>query len=337
MSIGTTTGFNLIQGALRKINSYQSGEAIAVPDANDSLDTLNDLLDSLSGSREYVFGVNENVLQWVAQKSSYTVGNPVCTLLGSQPFTGTLTSGSPTITGVTNMPANLVAGSGVAYAMFSGSILNDVQGLVPLNTTVLAFNAGAQTVTMSANAIGNSNSLDSITYTVPGDFPIVRPLRITTGYTRFNALDFWLDVAETEAQYNSILYKAQPGPWPTVAWYNNTFPYGVIKAYMTPGNAAELHLFTATILGNLTSLTQLLIMPQGYSRNLKLLLARELWIEYISPITVPNMLEKLAQEAGAYIKALNARPAAVARYDRELSRGNRPDGGWIMTGGYGAR
>lgn len=332
--IGTTTALNVIQGSLRKINSYQSGEQIANVDAGDCLDTFNDLLDSLSTSREYIFGVNENILQWISQKSLYTVGNPVCTLVGSQPFTGTLSSGSPTISAITNMPANLVAGSGAAYAMFSGSVLTDTQGLIPPNTTVTAI--GSTTVTMSANAIGNSNGLDSITFTVPGDFPIIRPLRITTGYTRFNALDFWLDVAETESQYNSILYKAQPGPWPSVAWYNNKFPYGELRAYMTPGNSAELHLFTAGILGNLT-LNQLLIMPQGYARNLKLLLARDLWIEYISPSTIPTMLEKLAGEASAYIKALNARPAAVARYDRELSRGNRPDGGWIMTGGYGAR
>ena len=330
--IGTTTTLNIIQGALRRINSYQSGEQIAAPDAGDCLDTFIDLLDSISTSREFVFGVNENILQWTAQKNLYTVGNPVCTLLGSQPFTGTLTSGSPTISTVTNMPSNLVAGSGVAYAMFSGSILTDVQGLIPPNTTVLAFNAGAQTVTMSANATSNSNGSDSITFTVPGDFPIIRPLRITTGYTRFNALDFWLDVAETEQQYNSILYKAQPGPWPTVAWYNNKFPYGELRAYMTPGNSAELHLFTATILANLT-LTQILVMPQGYSRMLKWMLAKEICAEYGFPLS--EAIKTNAQESRDLIKALNAKPAAVARYDRELSRANRPDGGWIMTGGMG--
>ena len=56
MTIGTTTALNLIQGALRKINSYQSGEQIQAPDAEDCLDTLNDLLDSLSTDKEFVFG-----------------------------------------------------------------------------------------------------------------------------------------------------------------------------------------------------------------------------------------------------------------------------------------
>lgn len=331
MTIGTTTALNLIQGALRKINSYQSGEAIATPDENDALDTLNDLLDSLSTDKQFVFGSQENILSWTAQQRLYKIGNPVNSLLNLPGFTGTLTSGSNVITGITNMPAQVVAGQNPAYQVGSGSIITDTQGLLPANTTVTAI--GTNSLTLSANATGNSNGLDSFTYTVPGDFPIPRPLRITHGFTRFNALDFTLDVYETETQYTQFLYKAQPGPWPTVAWYNNTFPYGLLNVYQTPGNSSECHLFTDTILQTLT-LNQVLIMPQGYSRALKLLLARELWIEFITPLTVPQMLEKLAGEAANYIKALNAKPAAVAQYDRELSRGNRPDGGWITHGGY---
>lgn len=330
MTVGTTTALNLIQGALRKINSYQSGEQIQAPDAADCLDTLNDLLDSLSTDKQFIFGSQENILSWTAQQRLYKIGNPTCALLNLPPFTGTLTAGSNVITGITNMPAQLVAGANPAYTVGSGSILTDTQGLIPANATVTAI--GTTTVTMSANALGNSSGLDSITYTVPGDFPIPRPLRITHGFTRFNALDFTLDVYETETQYTEFLYKAQPGPWPTVAWYNNTFPYGLLNVYQTPGNGAECHLFTDTILQNMT-LNQLLIMPQGYSRALKLLLARELWIEYIGPVAIPAMLEKLASEAASYIKALNAKPANVSKYDRELVRGNRPDGGWILTGG----
>ena len=331
MTIGTTTALDLIKGALRKVNSYQSGETIAAPDEADCLDTLNDLLDSLSTDKQFVFGSQENILNWTAQQRLYKIGNPSNSVLNLPNFTGTVTSGSNVITGITNLPAQLVAGQNLAYMVGSGSILTDTQGLFPVNATVTAI--GANTVTMSANALGNSNGLDSIAFTVPGDFPIPRPLRITHGFTRFNSLDFTLDVYETETQYTEFLYKAQPGPWPTVAWYNNTFPYGLLNVYQTPGNSSECHLFTDTILQNMT-LTQLLIMPQGYSRALKLLLARELWIEYISPTAVPMMLEKLASEAAAMIKALNAKPANVSKYDRELVRGNRPDGGWITHGGY---
>lgn len=331
MTVGTTTALGIIKSALRKINSYQSGEQLADYDETDCLETLNDLLDSLSTDREFIFGSVENILSWTAQQRLYKIGNPTCSLLGLSPFTGTLTAGSNVITGITNLPSQLVAGQNAAYTMGSGSILSDVQGLIPPNTTVTA--VGVNTVTMSANAIGNSAGLDSITFTVPGDLPIPRPLRITHGYTRFNALDFTLDVYATETQYNQFLYKAQPGPWPTVAWYNNTFPYGLLNVYQTPGNSIECHLFTDTLLQNLT-LNQVVIMPQGYARALKMLLARDIWLEYMSPVTIPAMLMKLAKEASDYIKALNARPANVAQYDRELVRGNRPDGGWITHGGY---
>ncbi len=331
MTIGTTTALNIIQAALRRINSYQSGEQIATPDATDCLDTLNDLLDSLSIDKQFVFGSQENILSWTANKMLYKVGNPVCTLLGLTPFTGTLTAGSNTITGVTNIPSQLVAGSTAAYSVGSGSILTDTQGLIPTNTTVTAFNAVAQTITMSANALGNSTGLDSITFTVPGDLPIPRPLRITHGFTRFNSLDFTLDVYETETQYTEFLYKAQPGPWPTVAWYNNTFPYGLLNVYQTPGNSVECHLFTDTILQNLT-LNQVLVMPQGYSRMLKWLLAKEICTEFGFPLNEAMIIN--AREAKDFVKALNARPQSVAKYDRELVRGNRPDGGWITHGGY---
>jgi len=329
MTIGTTTALDLIKGALSRANSYQSGETIAAPDAADCLETLNDLLDSLSTDQNFIFGSGENILNWTSGKNKYTIGNPVCTLFGSSAFTGTLTSGSNVITAVTNIPTNLVAGAAVAYAVGSGSILTDSQGLLPLNTTVKVI--GATTITLSANATGNSSGADSFTYTVPGDFPIARPLRITNAFTRFNNLDFTLDVYETQNQYTEILFKAQPGPWPTVAWYNNTFPYGTLNVYQTPSNSAPLYLYTDTLLGNLT-LNQVLVMPQGYSRCLKWLLCKEICAEYGYPLT--DAIKTNAQEARDFLKALNAAPAQVSRYDRALSRGNRPDGGWIMHGGY---
>lgn len=329
MTIGTATALSLIKGALQRVNSYQSGEQIQAPDAEDCLETLNDLLDSISTDRDYVFGSQENILSWTAQKRLYKIGNPTCALLGLQPFTGTLTAGSNVITGITNLPAQIVAGQTAAYQVGSGSILTDTQGLIPVNATVTE--VGTNTVTMSANAIGNSTGLDSITYTVPGDLPIPRPLRITHGFTRFNALDFTLDVYATETQYTQFLYKAQPGPWPTVAWYNDTFPYGLLNVYQTPGNSCECHLFTDTILQNLT-LNQILVMPQGYSRMLKWMLAKEICAEYGFPLSQAIILND--REARAFVKSLNAKPANVSQYDRELSRGNRTDGGWVTHGGY---
>lgn len=415
-----TSALSIIQGALRRINSFQSGEPLSPIDESDCLETLNDLLDSLSLDKLHVFGSNEWILTWTSQKRYYTVGNPtnaqlsnstgviesaagpvgslvypninagavwpnisgvIGAIFNGQTATNVLTINSMTSgavfvgdiiigaglpantkiasfgtgsgqTGtynltttpgtvaaeamstqsativVTNVPSNLIAGPTSAYAVGSGSILSDSMNLIPLNTTVLAFTAAS--ITMSANAMGVSQGSDSIAYTIPGDFPIPRPLRITNGFTRFNTLDFTLEVAATQAQYTRLLYKAQSGPWPTLAWYNNTFPYGILNAYQQPGNGAELHLFVDTILNNMT-LNQTLSMPQGYARMLKWNLAKEICAEYGFPMS--DSIKLNAQASLDAIKALNALPAAVSTYDRALTRGNRPDGGWILSGG----
>lgn len=315
----TTTALDLIKGALRRINSYQSGESIAPPDAQDCLETLNDLLDSLSTDHASIVGSVENILTWTAGKNQYSIGNPVCTQLGSPPFTGTLTSLSNSITAITNLPANLKL----------GATLTDVAAVIPAGTTVTAI--GVTTVTMSNPASATPAGADTITYTVPGDFAIPRPLRITGGYTRINQLDFTLEVYTSQERFIEILYKAQPGPWPTVAWYNTAELYGILNVYQTPGNSGELHLFTDAIMGNLT-MNQVFAMPQGYNRWIKWLLAKEICAEFGYPMT--EAIKTNAADAETKIKALNAQPAVVAKYDRALVRGNRADGGWILRGGY---
>ncbi len=314
-----TQAIDLIKGALRRVNTYQSGEAIAPLDAQDCLDTLNDLLDSLSTDHTSIVGSVENILTWIPGQSQYTIGNPTSTQLGYAPFTGTLTINSPTIAGITNLPATLAV----------GATLTDVAAVIPSGTTVTAI--GATTVTLSANATATPAGVDSMTYTVPGNFPIPRPLRITYAFTRYSNLDFTLDVTDSQARFTEILYKAQPGPWPTVAWYNPLMPYGVLNVYQTPGNSASVHLFTDALLGNLT-LNQVFFLPQGYNRWMKWLLAKEICAEFGYPLT--EAIKTNAADAQAKIKALNALPAEVAVYERALARGAKYDGGYIFHGGY---
>lgn len=311
-----------IKGALRCIASYQSGEPIAPLDAQDGLDVLNDLLDSWSTQEEHVYGSIENIVFFVAGQAQYKIGNPLCTDIGSAPFTGTLSGGSAVVTGVNPIPSNLAIGATVT----------DLQNLLPIGTTVIAIAAaGPNTVTLSVAPTLNSNGADLISYTVPGDFPFDRPLRITHGFTRLSSLDFPIEVTMDQSRYVSILYKAQPGPWPTVAWYNNTHPYGLINFYQTPGNSAECHLFTDTILANLT-LTQTFTVPQGYARAIKWNLAKEICAEYGYPLS--EAIKENAKESLKAVKSLNAQPAQVSRYDAALVSSPRGDYGGILRGWY---
>jgi hypothetical protein len=313
------TAQDLIKGALRRINSYQSGEALAQPDAQDCLDTLNDLLDSWSIDKNLIYGSVENILPLIAGQAQYRIGNPLNTALGLPNFTGYLTAGSPIITGVI-VPAQMV---------LLGT-LSDVQSAVPSGATITAFSASANTVTMSAPSTVTQTAADVFSYTIPGDWAIPRPNRITHGFTRFSQLDFTCEVTMSQSRFTEILYKAQPGPWPTVAWYNPQMPYGLLNFYRTPGNSSLFHLFTDTILSSLT-INQTFELPAGYARAIKWCLAKEICAEYGYEIT--EAIRTHAAESLAMVKALNALPAAKARYDSMLV-GNRANAGWIFTGGY---
>ncbi len=126
---------DIITGALRFINQYAPGESMSASDADDALETLNDLLQSFSSDQFTVYASNENVFQYTPGQYEYTIGN-----YDAGTFAGTVTSGSATITGA-SVPADMVVGGDL-----SGAGIAD-------GTTILAFDAGLNTVTMSAVGI----------------------------------------------------------------------------------------------------------------------------------------------------------------------------------------
>jgi hypothetical protein len=311
-----TTANDIILGALRFINQYAPGESLDSADAQDALDTLNDLLDSWSTDQASVYASAENTFTYTAGQYQYTIGN-----YDAGQFAGTVTSGSPTITSAT-VPSDMVEGGDLSGAG------------IPDGTTIVSFDAGANTVTMSQNATASPGA-QQISYTIPGDFKMPRPLRITNAFTRIytqgSGLDYPIEIVD-QRRYVDIGFKAIQAPWPIVLWYNPTYPLGTLHFYQNPSDAAELHLYSDTQLSDLTSLTQEFELPQGYARALKRALARELAPEYGS-IWTPQQ-EKLYKEAYDYVKSLNAIPTPVANYDPELIQNPRTDAGWILYGGF---
>lgn len=312
----TVTANDLILGALRFINTYAPGESLDSADADDALSTLNDLLESWSTTAGAVFKSVENILTFTPGQYVYTVGN-----YDAGNFPGTVTSGSPTITGAT-VPADMVAGG-------------DLTGSgIPAGTTIVSFNAGAGTVTMSQNG-SLSPGAQQIEYTIPGDFKIPRPLRVKQSFTRITTQASGLDYQITpidEDTYKSIGYKGIAAPWPIVMWYNSTYPLGTLSFYQNPSQAGQLHLFTDQILQNFSDLTEQVEMPQGYVRAIKRALGRELAPEYGS-IWTPQM-EKLYKEAYDNICSLNRQPVPVSKYDSQITTPKTTDAGWILYGGF---
>lgn len=312
----TTTANDLILGALKFINVYAPGESLDSSDADDAMATLNDLLASWSTTPGAVFKSVENILTFTPGQYVYTVGNH-----DAGQFAGTVTSGSPTITSA-SVPSDMVEGG-------------DLTGTgIPDGTTILSFDAIANTVTMSADAT-LSPGAQQISYTIPGDFKIPRPLRVQQSFTRIttqaSGLDYQITVID-EDTYKSIGYKGIAAPWPIVMWYNPTYPLGTLSFYQNPSQAGQLHLFTDQILQNFTDLTEEVEMPQGYARAIKRALGRELAPEY-GAIWTPQM-EKLYAESYNLIRALNRDPVPVSKYDAQITIPKTTDAGWILYGGF---
>lgn len=313
-----TTANEFIIAALTRSGSYSPAEPLGGTDAANALETLNDLLDSLSTDQASVYASSETILTFTPGKYQYTVGN----YTSQNYFTGTLVSGSPVISGVT-VPSDLIVrgdlsviGTGIA----SGA-------------TIIA--VGANTITMSANATATVATPQRFNYTVPGDFKMPRPLRVSNSFTRIttqsSGLDYPIEVV-SQQRYIEIGYKNIPAPWPTSMWYNPTMPLGNLYFYQAPNTAGELHLFTDNILTNFATLTTDVQLPQGYNRPLKWLLCRELCAVNRYPIT--PLIERMAKESYDFIKALNEVPVPTAKYDDILINTNRRDAAWILSGGF---
>lgn len=322
MSTVSTTAMDLVVSALRNINALEAGETPNQNDASDALQTLNDMMESWSTDKLFVYAGVENLLSWTPGQYQYTVGNPV-----GGTFSGTLVGGNPTISNVT-IPANLILGGTVT----------DFNAQVPAGTTITAI--GTNTVTMSADALSTVSTPETFTFTTPGNFGIARPLRVTRAFTRITSsgttgLDYPIDVDETGDKYAAIGLKGIPGPWPILLYYNPTFPLGNLYCYPNPQQAGVLHLWTDTIFTDFVNPTQLINLPQGYARAIKKSLALELVPEYGKiGSTRLALLQSQARDAVEKIKKLNSTPAVQAFFDRDIVRTRRTDAGWIFHGGF---
>ena len=330
-----STAGDIITGALLNINSYSPGEPLQATDAQVGLNGLNDLLDSLSNDEAFVYTQNEINFQWIPGKYQYTVGNPV-----GGTFVGTLTLGSNIITGV-SIPANLAVGGTLtdpagALPVGLAAGVSPALSSTPYPPPTVVTSIGANTVTMSAAPTLTPGAPVVITYTVPGDIPMVRPLRFRQGFTRANTsgsanLDYTFNFTDYD-NYKRELLKNIQGPWPYIAAYLPYFPYGIINVYPAPGSNYTAHIFYDMILSEFASTTSAFNLPPGYTRALKKLLALELAPTYGK--TPSPELRLQAKEAKALLMGTNASPVPVMQFDSAISRSQTQDAGWIQSGGF---
>jgi hypothetical protein len=168
-----------------------------------------------------------------------------------------------------------------------------------------------------------------------GDFNIIRPLKITSMYSRLTATGSSIDMpCELVAapKYMSIGMKNQPGPWPKLAYYDMQYPLATLYVWPVPTAPYEFHLWTDQTFADV-GLNDTFSMPQGYflalQYNLAVLLAPEYGIE------PPPTVLRLAKSMKATLKATNANPTREAPIDAAgLGSGPAHDAGFILTGGF---
>jgi hypothetical protein len=151
----TSNALDLLTGSLRKINVAAAGEALDASDAADGLQVLNDLLDSLSTDKFFVYTANEAILAWTPGQFQYSIGN-----VAQAPFTGYTVAGSPLITGITN-PSSLSISFGLnAAGVLVGGSLSDSSSAIPSGATIVSLNVGTTTsITFTALPTGTGGTI----------------------------------------------------------------------------------------------------------------------------------------------------------------------------------
>lgn len=272
----TVTAQDIIYKSLRMLGVLASGEAPTAAEAQDSLYSLNSLIDSFSANPQYYYYTQDEIFT-LTTKNIYAVGNSAVTPVS-------ITRASTTATVTTSTPHNLETNDRVTVSGASQTEYN-------ITATIIV--TGANTFTYTVSGSPASPATGNISYT-SGDFFTTRPIRIVGAFTRDAlSVDTPMGVI-TEQYWNNIADKAASATTPQKILYRPSFPFGQIIVYPVPSGSLTLHLRSEKMIGTYAALTSSQYLPPGYQRLLELSLAVDLAPEYGS---------RAAPETVAYLKS----------------------------------
>ena len=158
------------------------------------------------------------------------------------------------------------------------------------------------------------------TYTIgpAGTFNGVRPIQITTAFTRYQTIDYPLTSIDDE-RYNLIPLKTQQNPIPCYFNYVATFPLASITFWPVPSQATQITLTSNLQFTALANTAASLSYPPGYSRAIRYCLAVDLAAEFGIPL--PQVVMDIAKASKASIERVNKR-SPVATFDPALTADN---------------
>jgi hypothetical protein len=137
-------------------------------------------------------------------------------------------------------------------------------------------------------------------------------------------------------EYERIGIKTLPGPWPRAVYYQPSMPIGVLNYWPNPSQG-EVHLFCDAVFARFQTLSDTVVLPQGYVNAFKWILAEQLMPSYpatAAAAEIREMVPRFADQARAFIKRVNAVPQEPATFDDLVAARSGPDAGWILHGGF---
>lgn len=136
------------------------------------------------------------------------------------------------------------------------------------------------------------------------DINTVRPVEILQAFVRLNGADYPVKIIDRQ-RYQSIVLKTTQSNIPSWLYYDTGFPASTIRLWAVPSVANTLYIDSQKALAGFASLSDVVALPPGYERALRLNLAVELMPEY----QVSNQrLDQMARQAKAGIKRTNSTP-----------------------------
>jgi len=322
-----TTPYDIVSRALKDIGALEAGETPTSDAAQDAFDMLNDLIDQWSNEEMMVYYKNEIVFPIVAGQTQYTIG-PTGNINAS--ITGSITGNILTVTAINSGAINvgqtlggtgIIAGTTIEKMLTgAGNNVNEA-GTYQLNTTY-------------------STPISSETITLYYQ----RPLSIDSAFVRINTnsngvpivnggLDYPIAVLAVE-EYQMIGLKTLNGPWPKALYYQPSETLGNLYVWPNPSQG-EMHIFTDNLFQRYTSLTDSIVLPQGYTMALRWCLAERLMPMYgkANPTQI-QMINAYAAQAKATVKRINMKPVQSARFADAMLASRQRDAGWILSGGF---
>ena len=322
-----TTPYDIVSRALKDIGALEAGESPSADAAQDAFDMLNDLIDQWSNEEMMVYYKNEIVFPITPGVTQYTIG-PTGNINAS--ITGSISGNILTVTAINSGAINvgqtlggtgIIAGTTIEKMLTgAGNNVNEA-GTYQLNTTY-------------------STPISSETITLYYQ----RPLSIDSAFVRINTnsngvpivnggLDYPIAVLAVE-EYQMIGLKTLNGPWPKALYYQPSETLGNLYVWPNPSQG-EMHIFTDNLFQRYTSLTDSIVLPQGYTMALRWCLAERLMPMYgkANPTQI-QMINAYAAQAKATVKRINMKPVQSARFADAMLASRQRDAGWILSGGF---